>query len=318
MPCVTIRNKVIVKNLSFTFIPSTKYPSLRKVLLIFLSLHTLTPVSQYLMEKRIDLLLRNKSKESWLSLIAQIPKDRPDLHQKILSLASETIIPALDPPFLLLDYLTQMFSRGGLLGLLSLQGLFTLISMHNLDYPQFYQQLYTLLDDPDLLAESENGKIRQQLFESLDLFLSSTHLPGYLVAAFVKKLARLALNGNAPTPATLWIVPFIYNLTKRHPVCLQMLHRTSQEIASDAFDPKAPLESANALSSSLWEIAALDSHWMHKVALKNKILTQKCNKAPFKMQEYCVQSFASLMAYEQQRASPKEPVYINSEARNIF
>lgn len=270
------------------------------------------------MEKRIDLLVRNKSKESWLSLIAQIPKDRPDLHQKILSLASETIIPALDPPFLLLDYLTQMFSRGGLLGLLSLQGLFTLISKHNLDYPHFYPQLYTLLDDPELLAENENGQIRVQLFQSLDLFLSSTHLPGYLVGAFVKKLARLALNGGAPTPATLWIVPFIYNLTKRHPVCVQMLHRAAKEIGQDPFDPKAPLESANALSGSLWEIAALDNHWLHKVALRNKILTQKCNKAPFKMQEYCSQSFASLMAYEQQRALPKDPVFINSEARNIF
>jgi U3 small nucleolar RNA-associated protein 19 len=279
------------------------------------------------MEKRIDLLARNKSKESWLSLIAQIPKERVDLHQKILTLASETIIPSLDPPFLLLDYLTQMFSHGGLLGLLSLKGLFTLISKHNLDYPNFYHQLYSLLDDTALLAESSesNGEVRKHLFESLDLFLSSTHLPGYYVAAFVKKLARLALNGAAPTTATLWIIPFIYNLTKKHPVCLQMLHRpqsafqANEQQKEEAFDPKAPLESAKALSTSLWEIAALEGHWMHKVALKSKILVQKCNKAPFNLEDYSAQSFASLMAHEQQqRATPKQAVYLDCEARNIF
>ena len=112
-----------------------------------------------------------------------------------------------------------MYSKGGLLGLLSLQGLFTLIQSHNLDYPQFYHQLNTLID-ADLLAES--CPFRSQLFRSLDLFLSSSHLPAYYVAAFVKKLARL-LNGAASIPAIIWIIPFIYNMMKRHPICLEML-----------------------------------------------------------------------------------------------
>ena len=50
------------------------------------------------------------------------------------------------------------------------------------------------------------------------------HLPAYLVAAFTKKLSRLALT--APPGGLTVIVPFIYNLINRHPHCKMLLHRT--------------------------------------------------------------------------------------------
>lgn len=40
-----------------------------------------------------------------------------------------------------------------------------------------------------------------------DLFLTSTHLPEYLVAAFAKRTARIALA--APASALLAVLPFI-------------------------------------------------------------------------------------------------------------
>ena len=86
---------------------------------------------------------------------------------------------------------------------------------------------------------------------------------------------------------------------------------------NDSFELNASLESAAALDTSLWVIAALQDHLMHKVALK--ILTQKCNKAPIDLEGYCNESFDSLMvALEQQRSALKEPVYINCEVKNFF
>ena len=86
------------------------------------------------------------------------------------------------------------------------------------DYPDFYSKLYALLDDQVL-----HVKYRSRFFRLLDLFLSSSYIPSYLVAAFIKRLARLSLNA---TPGGLVIViPLIYNLFKRHPASLVLIHR---------------------------------------------------------------------------------------------
>lgn len=55
----------------------------------------------------------------------------------------------------------------------------------------------------------------------------SSHLPVYLVAAFVKRLARLALT--APPTALLMVLPFVYNLIRRHPSCRILIHKPSTE-----------------------------------------------------------------------------------------
>lgn len=54
-----------------------------------------------------------------------------------------------------------------------------------------------------------------------------SHLPAYLVAAFAKRLARLALT--APPTALLIMLPFIYNLLRRHPSCRLLLHKPGME-----------------------------------------------------------------------------------------
>lgn len=51
------------------------------------------------------------------------------------------------------------------------------------------------------------------------------HLPAVLVASFVKRLSRLSLN--APPAAIVVIIPFIYNMLRRHPSLMQMIHRTA-------------------------------------------------------------------------------------------
>lgn len=61
---------------------------------------------------------------------------------------------------------------------------------------------------------------------SMVSFLSlSSHLPVYLVAAFAKRLSRLALT--APPAVLLMVLPFICNLIRRHPACRVLIHRPS-------------------------------------------------------------------------------------------
>jgi len=81
---------------------------------------------------------------------------------------------------------------------------------HNLEYPHFYQQLYTLVSGPAL-----SGAHRARFALELDLFLSSSGLPAYLSAAFAKRLGRLALRAS-PSGAAL-ACGLVYNILLRQP-----------------------------------------------------------------------------------------------------
>lgn len=79
-------------------------------------------------------------------------------------------------------------------------------------------------------------RYRPRFLRMLDLFLSSTHLPTALVASFVKRLARLCLS--APPAAIISIIPMIYNLLKRHPACMVLIHSTSSVVDDEQYEGK--------------------------------------------------------------------------------
>ncbi|CAN0323879.1 unnamed protein product, partial [Ectocarpus sp. 4 AP-2014] len=56
---------------------------------------------------------------------------------------------------------------------------------HDLDYPDFYDSLYRLVT-PDMMY----AKYRARFFRMVDLCLTSSHVPAYVVAAFLKRFAR--------------------------------------------------------------------------------------------------------------------------------
>lgn len=78
-------------------------------------------------------------------------------------------------------------------------------------------------------------------------------LPAQLVAAFIKRMARLGLS--SPPASIVIIIPLIYNLLKRHPTCMQLIHGKADGEAGDAYDhsEEDPMK-CNALQSSLWEM----------------------------------------------------------------
>ncbi|XP_059214082.1 nucleolar complex protein 4 homolog [Centropristis striata] len=185
-----------------------------------------------------------------------------NMYKKILVILHESILPHMSKPTLMIDFLTAAYDVGGAISLLALNGLFVLIHQHNLDYPDFYKKLYNLLE-PSVF----HVKYRARFFHLANLFLSSSHLPVYLVAAFAKRLARLALT--APPTALLTVLPFIYNLIRRHPSCRILVHKpsTEDEPLEDPYlmDEEDPAQ-CRALESSLWEIKTLQKHYHPDVA----------------------------------------------------
>lgn len=184
------------------------------------------------------------------------------------------------------------------MSLLALSGVFYLIQERNLDYPSFYPKLYSLLDT-DIL----HSKHRSRFFRLLDTFLGSTHLPAALVASFVKRLARLSLN--APPSAIATVLPWIYNLFKRHPTCTFMVHRVVQDPelkkhiqdngADDSFNSKEtdPAETG-AIDSCLWEFVQLQSHYHPNVATIAKIISEQFTKQSYNMEDFLDHSYASV------------------------
>ncbi|XP_027627207.1 nucleolar complex protein 4 homolog isoform X4 [Tupaia chinensis] len=203
----------------------------------------------------------------WLGFLKH--KLPPSLYKKVLMILHDSILPHLAQPTLMIDFLTSAYDVGGAISLLALNGLFVLIHQHNLEYPDFYRKLYGLLD-PSVF----HVKYRARFFHLVDLFLSSSHLPAYLVAAFVKRLARLALT--APPEALLLVLPLICNLLRRHPACRVLVHRPhSPELDADPYDPgeEDPAKS-RALESSLWELQALQQHYHPEVSKAAGVINQ--------------------------------------------
>ena len=152
----------------------------------------------------------------WLSLL-HVKLSKQSLKLILVNL-HETIMPVLEDPKLLIDFLTDCYSLEGPIGLLALNGLFLLIQNYNLDYPDFFRKLYNVLD-----AGTFEVKYRDKFLALTDLFLSSLNLPGYMAAAFIKKLARISLRVSPD--AIKIILVMIENLMKRHPSCRVLIHR---------------------------------------------------------------------------------------------
>ena len=230
---------------------------------------------------------KRQAQEAWLAIL------RHDLNKQqrktILGLMSYRIAPWFLKVELLMDFLTDSFNQGGATSLMALSGLFYLIREKNLDYPQFYHRLYSLLD-----ADVLHSKHRSRFFRLLDTFLFSTHLPAALIASFLKRLARLSLN--APPSAVVVVVPWIYNLLKSHPACTFMIHRLVKgPYGEDPFrmDEQDPMET-DAIESSLWEIHTLQDHYHPNVATIAKIISEQFTKQVYNLEDFLDHSYDSV------------------------
>jgi U3 small nucleolar RNA-associated protein 19 len=241
---------------------------------------------------------KKQAQEAWMALM-RLGLNRPQ-KKKVLEIMATSIAPWFTKPELLMDFLTDCYNEGGSVSLLALSGVFYLIQERNLDYPLFYTKLYSLLD-----ADILHSKHRSRFFRLLDTFLASSHLPAAMVASFIKRLARLALN--APPSAIVAIVPWMYNILKKHPLCTFMIHRvprTKEEKAqieseglADPFLPDEldPMET-RAIDSCLWEIVQLQSHYHPNVATIAKIISEQFTKQYYNLEDFLDHSYQSVSA----------------------
>lgn len=257
--------------------------------------------------------------KNWL-IILNNPYLSFNQYKTILLILHKRIIPHFHTPTKLMDFLTDSYNLHGqkdknigVIPILALNGLFELMRKFNLDYPNFYEKLYQLLTT-DLM----HVKYRARFFRLMELFLSSTHVSVHLIASFIKKLARLSLE--APPSAIVTIIPFIYNLLKKHPNCMVMIHNTrfisnvfqteeeKQELKLNIKEYNDPFnlnesnpENTHAFESSLWELASLMDHYHPNVATLAKIFSQPFRKMSYNMEDFLDWSYDSLLKAESER-----------------
>ncbi|XP_065069246.1 nucleolar complex protein 4 homolog [Rhopilema esculentum] len=254
---------------------------------------------------------------TWLSFLSLELSD--DILKRVLANLHEDVMPYMEDPKLLLDFLTDVYNLEGSLALLALNGLFLLIHKYNLDYPDFFKKLYILLD-----VSSIETEYRDRFFTLLDLFLTSLNLPAYLVAAFIKKLARISLR--ASPDAIQIILVLIENLLKRHPSCKVLIHRktglsmssdtsVSDEAHSDPFKFEvADPARCNALNSSLWELKTLEQHYHAEIQKAVKVFESHFTKEEKAIGEYLNNSYADWFEKELVDFDEDTPVPMNFKA----
>lgn len=219
-------------------------------------------------------------------------------YKSLLLVLNKRILPYLAQPACLMDFLTDCYSQNDdlIIQILSLNSLYELMKQYNLEYPDFYPKLYSLLT-PGLL----HNRYRSRFFRLCDLFLSSTHISSQLVASFIKKLCRLSLL--APAPGAVIIIPFIYNLMKRHPSCMIMIQNPNPpEDYKDPFEVEElnPLKT-NAINSSLWELEPLMNHYHPNVSTLAQIFKNPFTKPHYNLEDFLDWSYKSLLDLEQNR-----------------
>ena len=239
---------------------------------------------------------KKRAQGAWLALM-NLGMDK-EQRKTILRLTATSIAPWFLKPELLIDFLTDSYNAGGSMSNLALSGVFYLIQEKNLDYPSFYRKLYSLLD-----SEILHSKHRSRFLRLMDTFLASTHLPAVLVASFIKRLSRLTLN--APPGGVVAVVPWVYNLFKKHPTCTFMIHREvttarakedlEKEGMDDPFlqDEEDPMET-HAIESSLWEIVMLQLHYHPNVATLANIISEQFTKHSYNLEDFLDHSYGSV------------------------
>ncbi|XP_050357436.1 nucleolar complex protein 4 homolog B [Nymphalis io] len=183
--------------------------------------------------------------------------EEPRTHRRALLLLVERLMPLLNRPHLATDMLCDSLDAGGPISMLALQGVLELVRHHNIDYPDMYDRLYAMYE-PEMFAT----RYKKRLMHLTDIFLSSTHLPESLVAAFAKRMSRLALVGSPEDSKGL--LQLVANLLLRHPALKRMIccEDTPAIMSNDPYVmEESSAQRSRALGSSLWEVRALRGHW---------------------------------------------------------
>ncbi|KAG8843651.1 hypothetical protein FRB96_003875 [Tulasnella sp. 330] len=89
---------------------------------------------------------------------------------------------------------------------------------------------------------------------------------------------------------------------------IQLMDWIAGCVDHDPFDPKEPSPLlTNALSSSLWELAAHQNHYLTSISTLSKIFSAPFTRMPYAMEEFLDHTYATLFATEAKRNIKKDP-----------
>ncbi|XP_027087070.1 protein NUCLEOLAR COMPLEX ASSOCIATED 4 isoform X4 [Coffea arabica] len=281
--------------------------------------------------------------EMWSCVDAEDKQQKLRLHdRKVLATLHQAVIPHLSNPIMLCDFLTRSYDIGGVVSVMALSSLYILMTQHGLEYPNFYEKLYALLEPAIFMA-----KYRAKFFELIDSCLKSPLLPAYLAAAFCKKLSRLALS--VPPSGALIIIALVHNLLRRHPSINFLVHQgyvnetgkvtsatdksgvdrtddtdSANKQGIDQFDDEQsdPMKT-NAMRSSLWEIDTLRHHYCPPVSRfvlsLESDLTIRAKTSEVAVQDFSSGSYATIFGEEIRRRVKQVPLaFYKSTPTSLF
>lgn len=282
--------------------------------------------------------MKSKFSKAWISFL-RLPLPL-DVYKEVLSELHQTVIPHLSNPLMLCDFLTRSYDIGGVVSVMALSSLFILMTENGLEYPNFYEKLYALLEPSIFMA-----KYRARFFQLVDSCLKSPLLPAYLAASFCKRLSRLALF--VPPSGALIIIALVHNLLRRHPSINFLVHRedvdktaneTSAEeengvvSANELYDSNPGIDHfnneqtdpirTNAMRSSLWEIDTLRYHYCPPVSrfvlsLEND-LTVRSKTSEVAVKDFSSGSYATIFSEEIRRRVKQVPLAFYKATPNVL
>ncbi|KAK8819506.1 hypothetical protein WA556_002495 [Blastocystis sp. ATCC 50177/Nand II] len=193
--------------------PSPESDELEKRVLYVLSLMK-TPVDEEVKALGVfpaALAKLVQQKKNFTDLLEEVL--RRDLTQStleyVLMKMDAEFLPYLASPMQFTDFLTACFDYGGVLSVMSLSSLYEMITHYGVNYPAYFDRLYSLLDEKVF-----SMKYRQRFLALLVRSLRSSAVPALVLAAFCKRLARIAVV-SAPSTA-LFVVPLLTELVSYH------------------------------------------------------------------------------------------------------
>ncbi|CAL8088690.1 unnamed protein product [Orchesella dallaii] len=287
--------------------------------------------------QQLDALEENYTefKKHFSELWAEVMKWKmtPSIYRNVVILLPEKVMSHLTKPLHMSDFLLESFKLGGPVSLVSLHGIFLLMQNFNFEVPDFYSRLYSLFTQ-----ETLGSKYKARFFAYSREFLSSTHLPEGLVAAFIKRLSRLSTF--APASSLPMIFDFITNLLVQHAglkVLLNPLKPDGQPkikdlklsdywdtdfdtfkkgIYSDGADVEDPDPfneneqdpmKSRALESWLCEIKALQNHVVSSIALKAKFINKAVPKVERDLDDTLSLTYKEVEDQEREMSDKLEP-----------
>ncbi|KHJ42562.1 CBF/Mak21 family protein [Trichuris suis] len=264
--------------------------------------------------------------ESWLQFI-RLPMEM-SLRCDCLVWLSENVLRNVSTPMLFADFVTDCFQMEHPLNALALGSIVILIlqcnmfaggpfratcsdRLHFRNYPKLYDEVYNMLH-PDIFTMPH----RTVFLQNLDMIMRSTHLPVYLIAAFIKRLSRLLLL--APVDCCLTFLGLIRNWLIRHPSCQFLVNRSSKALTvdTDPYDFKATdPANCNSMTTSLWEIQTMKHHYSDKVVRTAGFIDCPLPSVelPFRLESNADRIFREVL-----RAAPKEYLVAEEKSAGLF